>query len=208
MIADISTRFVTEIHKSALCYGYLVLYFTTTLTTQMEPIMKPTRKILALFIAVWTLPMAAAGQAGETSTATASNNETIDNIVVTGQKSLGDLRRDVFQAEEEFYEVFNSLNDEKDYTVRCFYERATGTNIKNHVCRARFVTKAYSAHAGRNGNDLSRVANQSTNPAFVEKTAKYQEKMETLIAANPELQEALIRYNTVRAQFVEQREGS
>ena len=173
----------------------------------MEPLMKSNRIILALFIAVWTLPMAAVGQAGEASTGATSNNETIDDIVVVGQKSLSALRRDVYQAEEDFYVVFNRLNDERDYTVRCFYEKATGTNIKNHVCRARFVSKAYSAHAARNGNDLSRVANQGNNPAMVEKTAGFQEKMETLIAANPELQEALIHYNTLRSQFAEQREA-
>ena len=165
--------------------------------------MKSNRTILALIVAVWALPMAAVAQAGE-----ASNNDTVDDIVVVGQKSLSGLRRDVYQAEEDFYAVFNRLNDERDYTVRCFYEKATGTNIKNHVCRARFVAKAYSSHAARNRNDLSRVANQGSNPALVEKTAKFQEKMETLIAANPELQEALIRYNTLRSEFVAQREAS
>jgi hypothetical protein len=173
----------------------------------METIMKPNRTILALFIAVWSLSLAVVGHAGETSTGANPNNQTIDDIVVVGQKSLSDLRRDVYQAEEDFYAVFNRLNDERDYNVRCFYEKATGTNIKNHVCRARFVTKAYSSHAARNGNDLTRVANQSANPAFAEKTAKYQEKMETLVAANSELQEALIRYNTLRSQYLEQREA-
>jgi len=174
----------------------------------METVMKPNRTILALFIAVWALPMAAVGQAGESSTGATSNNGTIDDTVVVGQKSISDLRRDVYQAEEDFYAVFNRLNDERDYNVRCFYEKATGTNIKNHVCRARFVTKAYSSHAARNGNDLSRVANQGNNPAMVQKTAKFQGKMETLIAANPELQEALIHYNTQRSQFVAQREAN
>lgn len=172
----------------------------------MESPMKPTRKILALFIAVLTLPMAA--QAGETSTGTTLSSPTIDNVVVIGQKSLAELRRDVYQAEEDYYEVFNSLNDEKDYNVRCFYEKASGTNIKNHVCRARFVTKAYSSHAARNGNDLSRVANQSANPEFARKTAKYQEKMETLIAEDEELRNALIHYNTLRSEFVAQREAN
>ncbi len=172
----------------------------------METAMKPTRTILALFVALLALPMAAVGQDEEASTGVASNDETIDGIVVVGQKSLAALRRDVFRAEEDFYSVYNKLNDDKEYNVRCFYERPTGTRIKNHVCRARFVTKAYSAHAARNRNDLSRVANQDANPVFAEKSAKYQENLETLIDANPELQAALIRYNTARAQFMAERE--
>ena len=168
--------------------------------------MKQIRTILALFIAVLALPMAAVGQGEGASAGVVTNDQTIDNIVVVGQKSLSDLRRDVFRAEEDFYSVYNSLNEDKDYDVRCFYENPTGTHQKNHVCRARFVTKAYSKHASRNRNDLSRVANQGANPDFAEKTAKYQEKLETLVAANPKLQDALIRYNTARADFFEERE--
>ena len=99
--------------------------------------MKPNRTTLALFVTVLALPMVALGEG--VSTGVASNNEAIDNIVVVGQKSLAELRKDVFEAEEDFYAVFNKLNDEKDFTVRCHYETATGTHIKNHVCRARFV---------------------------------------------------------------------
>ena len=163
--------------------------------------MKANRPILTLLIAVLALPLVAAGQDGAQS-----NDEVIDDIVVVGQKSLSTLRKEVFKAEEDFYSAFNKLNDNKDFNVRCFYEKATGTHIKNHVCRARFVTKAYSSHAARNGGDLSRVANQDANPAFATKTAKYQETMETLIDANPDLMQALITYNTARADFMAERE--
>ena len=172
----------------------------------MDTVMKPTIKILALFIAVLALPMTALGQDGEASSWVASNNETIDDIVVVGKKSVAELRREIYKAEENFYSVFNKLNDESDYNVRCFYESPTGSHLKNHVCRARFVTKAYSSHAARSGNKITRVANQNANPAFIEKTAKYEEKLQTLIAANPELQVALLRYSTARAEFTAQRE--
>lgn len=168
--------------------------------------MKQTHKILALLVAVFALPIAALGQGEGASTGAASNSETIDDIVVVGEKSLSALRKDVFEAEEDFYSVFNKLNDENDFDVRCHYEKATGTHIKNHVCRARFVTKAYSAHAARNGGDLSRVANQDANPAFAAKTARYQEKVETLVSTNPELQAAFLRYNEKRVQYFAERE--
>jgi hypothetical protein len=50
------------------------------------------------------------------------------------------------------------------------------------------------------------VANQDADPEFAEKTAKYQEKMETFLASSPELEAAFIRYNTARADYFEQRE--
>jgi hypothetical protein len=170
--------------------------------------MNLTPKSLTLFIAVLTLPVAAFAQNEEASTMLVANSLTSSDTVVIDDKSLSQLRREVFHAEEEFYSTFNDLNDDKDFNVRCFYEKPTGSHIKNHVCRARFVTKAFSKNASRGRNDLSRVANQDADPAFEEKTAQYQEKMETLIAANPDLEAALIRYNTVRAQFMTVREGS
>lgn len=159
--------------------------------------------ILALFCAVLALPLTAAGQDEKDS-----SDAAIDDIVVVGKKSLSEMRKDVFEAEEDFYAVYNKLNDDPDYDVRCFYEQATGTHIKNHVCRARFVTKAFSSHAARNRNDMSRVANQDANPVLAEKTAKYQEKLESLIASDEELQAALIRYNTKRAEFMAIREDN
>jgi len=148
-------------------------------------------------------PIAAVGQDEG-----ASNDETIEDNVVADQKSLSELRRDAYEAEEDFYSVYNKMNDEKEYDVRCFYEKTTGTNIKTHVCRARFVTNAYDRHARRNRNDVSRMANQNAIPIPAEKTARYQEIMETLIAANPELQAALVRYNTVLSRFMAKREES
>ena len=146
----------------------------------MGTTMKLTHTNLTVLVTVLALPMVAVGQ-------------------------MADLRRDVFQSEEDFYEIYNELNDNKEYNVRCRYETPTGTRIKNHVCRARYVTKAFSAHAARNRSDISRVANQDSNPAMAAKTAKFQENLETLLAANPDLQAALIRYNTARARFMEAR---
>jgi len=54
----------------------------------METVMKQTHTILALFVAVLALPMAAVGQPA--STGTASKTAAIDNIVVVGQKSLAE----------------------------------------------------------------------------------------------------------------------
>jgi hypothetical protein len=169
--------------------------------------MKPTHSLLTLLVIALSFPLAASAQDDGTSTQAASNEQPVDNIVVVGKKSLSEMRREVYAAEEEFYSVYNDLNDDRDYNVRCYYERQTGTHIKNHICRARFVSKAYSSHASKNRNDLSRVANQDSNSALAAQTAIYQEKLETLIAANPELQAALIRYNTARADFMADREA-
>ena len=73
--------------------------------------------------------------------------ETIEEIVVYGDKSLNTLKQAVFRAEEVFFDLFRLLNDDEEYDIRCFYETPTGTHIKKHVCRANFVTAATSAAA-------------------------------------------------------------
>ena len=82
--------------------------------------MKPTHSILALFFAVLALPMTAVGQA----------DEAIDDIIVAGQKSRAALRRDMIQAEDDFYAIYNKLNDDNEYDVRCRYESPTGQRKK------------------------------------------------------------------------------
>ena len=148
--------------------------------------MKRVYAILALSIAVLTLPATAVGQ----------DEEAIDDIVVTGQKSLATLRRDLIQAEGDFYSLYNTLNDDNEYDVRCYYETPTGQRKKVHVCRPVFFSKA------RNREDKTRRINPQTDKVIADKMITLQEKLETLIAANPELAEAMDRYNTVRAQLV------
>ena len=152
--------------------------------------MKLTHTILALFVAVLALPMAAVGQ----------DEEAIDNIVVASQKSTTALRRDLFRAEDDFYSLYNKLNDDNEYDVRCFKEAPTGVRKKQHVCRPVFFSKA------RNRDNLNRPMNPDTDPVIADKMVKLQEKLETLIATNPELQVAMARYDTARARLMARRE--
>lgn len=170
--------------------------------------MKPTQTKLALLFAMLALPIAAAGQDREAAKGTAPDDAATEEIVVVGKKSLADLRKEVFQSEEDFYALYNKLNDNSEYDVRCYYETPTGTRIKNHVCRARFVSDAYEVHARRSRGDLSRVANQDVEAAIADKSARFQQKLETLIAANPDLEAALTRYNEARARFFAQRDAN
>lgn len=153
--------------------------------------MNPTPTIAALLAGILVFPLAAAAQ----------DDEAIDDIVVVGEKSSATLRNEVFEAEEDFYSVYNRFNDDKDFAVRCFYETPTGTRIRNHVCRAKFVTDAYSKQASRGRADVTRIANQDADSEFAVKSERFQQNLETLIASHPELQAALLRYNEARARF-------
>jgi hypothetical protein len=159
--------------------------------------MKLTNTNLALLVAILVLPMAAVGQDEETSTRLASVDEPIDNIVVSGQKSEATLLQELWKAEDDFYSLYNSLNDDGLYTVRCVDEAPIGSRIKVQVCRPVFVARAMT-----NG-DVINVTDLNNNPVIADEMATYRKKMNTLIAANPELQAAVATFGTARARYVE-----
>lgn len=159
--------------------------------------MKSVYSKLGLTMLWLTLPWAVWAQDEDTAA-----DASIDEIVVEEKMSLSKLRRQVWQYEEDFYAIYNDLNDDREFDVSCFYETPTGSHIKNHVCRARFVTDSYSNNAARQRWSARREGQQAANPEIVEKTAEFEKIMTTLVAENPDLQAALARYNTARAQFM------
>ena len=152
--------------------------------------MKRAHTVLASFIALLALPVAAAGQ----------DEEAIDNIVVTSQKSTTTLRREMIRAEDDFYELYNQLNDDNEYDVRCSYITITGARKKEHVCRPVFFSKA------RHRENKTRPIDPNTDPGLAGKMVTLQERLATLVAANPDLQDKMTTYNTARAEFIARRE--
>ena len=120
----------------------------------------------------------------------------IDNIIVTGEKSVGELRRDLFKAEAEFYSLYNKLNDDNDYDVRCRMESVTGNRTKHQVCRPVFFSEARNRR-----ENLNRAIDPATDPTLQTKLATLQEKVETLVASNPDLMVAMNNFNTARARL-------
>jgi hypothetical protein len=121
--------------------------------------------------------------------------EPMEEIVVYGDKSFGILRRQVYKTEENFFAAFNTLNEEEEYDVHCFFEVPSFTHIRRHVCRANFVKDATAAeYAGwRRG--------QPTVPSLtviLQKKRLLGAKMELLAAEHPELLEALNEYTDAK----------
>ena len=135
-------------------------------------------------------------------TAAAETSEPIEEIVVYGDKPLHALRREVYRAEENFFDKFSSINEDDQYDVRCFYEIPSFTHIRRHVCRANFVIEATSAESAP---FFSEQVGAFSRPAAFEidrKKERLRELMEAMIAENPELLQGLIKY-TDRKQTLE-----
>ena len=155
--------------------------------------MKLTRKVLVLFIAVSALPAAAVGQDEGLSTGASPDGGLTDKAVV--RKSPDQLRRDFWRAEKDFYTIYNKLNDDRLYDVRCTREAPTGTRIRVQRCRPHFIDKA--VREGR----VRDPENPSTDSRIADKMATFEKKVETLVAANPDLQTAAATLSRAHARL-------
>lgn len=127
--------------------------------------------------------------------------ETVEEIVVYGDKSLHTLRQAVFRAEENFFAVFSSLNGEDEYDIRCFYEVPSFTHIRRHVCRAYFVSDATSDAAETWRTDGPRHPIVPAAAIIQTKKRRLREIMEALVSERPELLQALSEYTDAKQIF-------
>ena len=126
------------------------------------------------------------------------SSETIYEITVYGNKSLSALRRDVYMAEENFFDVFNSLNQDDEYDVRCYYEVPSFTHIRHHVCRANFVVDATSAEAEMWRTEKRERPIAPAAWKIQSKKKRLRELMEALVDERPELNLALNKYTEAK----------
>ena len=139
-------------------------------------------------------------------TVEAESSESIEEIVVYGEKSISALRREVYKAEENFFDLFNSLNQDFEYDVNCYYEAPTGTRIRRHVCRANFVVEATSVQYVEIRTRGPRYPVVPPELVIAKKKKIYRQKLEELVAEHPELFQALAEYTSKRTTLESERD--
>ena len=119
-------------------------------------------------------------------------SDTIDEVTVYGNKSLLVLRQELYEAEDNAYAVFNSLNSDDEYDVQCYREAPVGSHIKRRVCRPNFVNDATpdDARKGQLG-----LPNKDAWAIVQQKNKILREKMEALVVKHPELFKALEEFS-------------
>lgn len=80
------------------------------------------------------------------SASQAARQETPDEVIVRGRR-LAEFRQDVQDKREQAYAIFNEINSDDDFDVRCYDERKYHSRAKRHVCRAHFEDRI-TAEAG------------------------------------------------------------
>ena len=76
--------------------------------------------------------------------------------IVIEDLSLSELREQIEIVQNEFYRVFNTVNDDDSFDIICHRYTPTGTNISQEACEPQFVIdrRAENAREWQFGNDV------------------------------------------------------
>jgi hypothetical protein len=136
----------------------------------------------------------AISQAGLSQIINDEDIDTLDEIIVYGAPTLRLLRDEVYEAEANFYELFNVLNNGRQFDVKCFYRNPVGSHIRRRVCEAYFV-KNPSIGGFMGGGGVPHWA-------YVRhKTKQMRQEMVALVDEHSELQAALSEFVEARQSF-------
>lgn len=77
----------------------------------------------------------------------AAPQQNTEEVIVRGRR-IAELRVEIEQARIRAYDIFNEINSDDDFDVRCQDESRSGTRMPQQVCRARFEDRI-SSRAGQ-----------------------------------------------------------
>ena len=101
-------------------------------------------KIL-LYLLVGVIPVCLYGQEDENADPDQEPQENvsqrpIEEIQVTGERTLLTMRNEIIREEENLYRIFNELNSHDRFDITCKEERRVFSNIPARNCLPRFFT--------------------------------------------------------------------
>lgn len=139
----------------------------------------------------------------------------IEEVMVTGQRNLLQLRMQVITAEKNAYDIFNKFNDEKRFDISCSMHQPTGTRIERQVCQPEFQIEATRAHARAYFDNLcdllcygnlpnsSQITHAPQETRIASQHGDYQRKIKQVAEQHPEFLEALIQYTEIKGRYEE-----
>ncbi|MDG2175827.1 MAG: hypothetical protein P8M72_06835 [Gammaproteobacteria bacterium] len=136
--------------------------------------------------------------------------EAIEEITITQQRPPSLLRREIIQATENVYDLFNSLNDDDEFNVYCYEEYILGSRIKERFCHANYIENALSNVATDyvNGQQGDPESVPGATPHLIQAEIRLKnrilgEKMLELSNNNRQLNDALLHLKDLRDEYSE-----
>jgi hypothetical protein len=136
----------------------------------------------------------------------------LDEVAVTGKK-LRVLRREVFKAEDRFYERFNTLNTNDDFDIHCRMDKPTGTIVPQRECRIQFLAEAEAVGAREFLSGLTSAAAARgvytplavLQPLWLQRREEYRQTARALLEKNPELLALATEWGRLQEQYDRER---
>jgi hypothetical protein len=140
-----------------------------------------------------------------------SPEEPIEEITVVGEKTLLNLKFAAQRAEEDFFKLFNELNEDDEFDVFCSKESDTYSRIKRRRCWSPFERNieedAMREMVGASGQLGAGTRRLPRNEALIRaKRKKQAEMLQQMVLENPELQKLYNRYGEANIEFFTERE--
>jgi len=137
----------------------------------------------------------------------------IEEVVITGERFMYQLRTQMMEAEQRAYEIFNQFNDEKRFNISCSTHQPTGSRIQRQVCQPGFQLEASRLHAsqyvesarealGQGGSSFT-AQHQPQEAIVASQMEDYRRKLREVAQQNPEFLDAIIRYSELRESYEE-----
>ena len=136
----------------------------------------------------------------------------IEEILVTGQRTLISLRNEIRRETENLYSMFNDLNSHDRFDIECKGESRLGTAIITVNCYPRFISEVRKAFGPppRFGDPGGLVTLKPMEEILELYTGSYQELNEEMLrvaSENPEYLNLLMKLADLQANYQASREA-
>lgn len=152
----------------------------------------PTMKQLATFLSGLLAVLCAAGSTAQEAPLSDSAGQRIEEITVTGQRSLFDLRMQVSEAEDAMYALFNDLNTDDKYDIVCKIEIRYFSHIKQKRCLPQYALDALMDEA--QGMARGQAQGLPSQAVVARETPLLETKFQEMVGKSPELFDAMARH--------------
>ncbi len=150
------------------------------------------------------LAIAGAGVAQEVEE---ESNEIPEEITVYGQKTLLNLKMRVYRAEEDFFKLFNELNEDDQYDIFCEKIARVGSRIKRRTCWSPFEREIDEEQTRRSFESGSAMLGMRNEGLIRHKRLEQAKMLVEMVRENPALQKKYAAYAKAGARFDAEREA-
>lgn len=133
-------------------------------------------------------------------------SDTVEEIIVYGEKSLTRLRHEHYRAEENFFAVFNSINGDDSFDVECESVVRLVSYRRHHLCMPKFARKFEADMTAR----MIEEGRWDVPPHHWTMVKKKDEllwkEIATLVLKHPELRKALTELDKAKRLYDSERQ--